>query len=184
MYVIKKGWRAIISGRVFDLYVEVMNHAKKIKLWGENDKWPLLCSRKSVGSFGSCFYNKNPDGTFDCTVVLNNLLFDYSDDQIRKVIVHEVAHAICPMQHHSAKWHQTANLLGKKWGYEIERTNSDAELCADIFKRKAQSSPYKFELYCPVCGTTWQYKRECNAVKHPEKYRCPKDKSTLKVRKI
>ena len=160
-----------------------MNNARELGLWKE-ESFPPLYLRKSVSSFGSCFSQKNSDGGEDCAIVMNALLLDYSDDQIREILVHEVAHAICPRHHHDSHWKRVANTLGKKWNYKIERQCHDAELNAAIYKQKGVRHPYEYELYCPVCGQSWKYRRMCKAVRHPERYRCPKDKSKLLARKI
>ena len=161
-----------------------MEQAKALKLWDERRSYPLLFTRKSVKVLGTCFSNKNADGSYDCTIVLNELLADFSDDQIRPTLVHEVAHAITPFDHHGSLWYAAANAIGAKWGYKIERLAADEEVNDAIFKRKEAKRHYKFELYCPLCGMSWKYQRECPAVKNPQKYMCPHDKTKLKVREI
>ena len=183
MYPKRRGWKAVTGGRMYGLYDEVMECARELGLW-KSQTAPHLYTRKSAQSFGSCFNRKNADGGDDVAIVMNELLLNYSDDQIREVIVHEVAHAICLGHHHDKVWKKTANALGKKWGYKIERQCHDAELNAAIYKLKAAPRPYRYELYCPVCGKTWKYRRVCQAVRHPEKYWCSKDKTTLRARKI
>ena len=183
MYPKRKGWKAVTSGRVFDLYREVVSCAQDLGLWG-NQAPPPLYTRKSASSFGSCFNRKNSKGEEEIALVLNELLLGYSDDQIREVIVHEFAHAICIGHHHDSYWKKTANAIGKKWGYKITPRCKDAQLNAAIFQLKDAKHPYEYELYCPVCGATWKYRRMCEAVRHPEKYWCQKDKTTLRSRKI
>lgn len=184
MYIIKKGWKKITSGRIYNLYIEVMNHAQELKLWDANQPLPLLYTRKSVKTLGTCYSRKNVDGTYDLTIVLNELLEKYTDRQIRKTIVHEVAHAIHPCEMHSVNWKRDANLLGKKWGYKIERLSTDTEINDALNKMKETKRQYRYELYCPTCGATWKYARMCPAVKNPQNYRCPKDKTKLFSRKI
>ena len=182
MSIEKKGWKRVTSGRLYRLYLEVFTHARELKLWPAEKGFPPLYIRRSVKSFGNCFSKKLKDGTFDCSIVLNRLLEGYSDDQVRKIIVHEVSHAIHPQEHHNPAWRGDANKLGKKWGYTVEVRNSDEELIGAIEKLKVHK--YKYELYCPVCGTTWKYTRMCTAVQHPERYRCTKDNSKLLSRAI
>ena len=182
MYPTRKGWKQITSGRIYNLYAEAFEYARALQLWkGAN---PPLYTRKSVRALGTCFTNKNDSGGVEAAIVLNEILLNYSDDQIRKTIVHEVAHAVCPLHHHDSYWHEIANTLGARWGYEIEHYDTDPELCEAIAKLKLEKSPYKYELYCPVCGVSYKYKRACEAVRNPSRYWCPKDKTTLKSRKI
>ena len=182
MYPIKRGWKPVTSGRIYNLYMEVVNRAQELELWGKVCPPPLF-TRKSTKSFGTCFVKKN-GGKSDGAIVLNEMLANYSDDQIRKIIVHEVAHAVCPWEHHSELWRNTADSIGQKWGYKTERLNTDEELCADIAKMNEEKNPYKYELYCPKCGAVWKYKRMCKSVKHPENYWCDNDKTKLLCRKV
>lgn len=184
MDIIKKGWKPVTTGRIYNLYTEVMTHAIELRLWSENKKFPLLFTRKSTKTLGSCYSNKNDDGSYDCSIVLNEIMLNYSDSQIRKTIVHEVAHAICPLEHHNANWKRSANLLGKKWGYKIERFSTDTEINDTLAQMKAKKRQYKYELYCPRCGLSWKYERICKAIKYPYRYQCPKDKTKLLSRKI
>lgn len=182
MYPVHKGWKPVKSGRLYNLYEEVMENAQALGYWKEPTVPPLF-TRKCTRSFGSCF-DKEVNGVAEIAIVLNEMLLDYSDDQIRAVIVHEVAHAICLKHNHDNVWKRTANTLGKKWGYKVERHCKDSELNEAIFKLKDERRPYKYELYCPVCGKTYKYRRMCEAVRHPDKYWCRKDKVSLRSRKI
>lgn len=184
MDIVRKGWKPVTAGRIYNLYMEVMTHAIELNLWSKNKKFPLLFTRKSTETLGSCYTTKNDDGSYNCSIILNELLLSYSDIQIRKTIVHEVAHAICPNEHHNRNWEKTANLLGKKWGYKISRFSTDTEINDALAKIKAEKKHYKYELYCPHCGLSWKYERLCKAVKYPHKYQCPKDKTTLQSRTI
>ena len=182
MYPAKKGWTRVTSGRLYLLYLEVIDHAKELKLWQTDREIPPLYTRKSVRTFGTCFANKCKDGSYDCAIVMNQILLDYSDDRIRKVLVHEVAHAIHPREHHNSGWRRDANRIGEKWGYLAEVCNSDKALNAALDGLKEKK--YKYELYCPTCGQVWKYSRICAAIQHPERYRCRKDKSKLQSRTI
>lgn len=182
MYPVHKGWKAVNSSRLYELYIEVMTHAKAIGYW-KLAAFPPLYTRKTVRAFGSCF-DKKINGVTEIAIVMNEMLLAFSDDQIREVIVHEVAHAVCIGHHHDAVWKRTANAIGKKWGYKIERQCQDRELNDAIYKLKEKRSPHKYELYCPVCGKTYKYSRMCQAVRHPEKYWCAKDKVSLRSRAV
>ena len=182
MYPAHKNWKVVTSGRMYNLYIEVMNHVQALGYWKEAS-FPTLFTRKTVYAFGSCF-DKKINGVVEIAIVMNEMLLDYSDDRIRKVLVHEVAHAVCLGHHHDAVWKRTANALGKKWGYKIERKCQDAELNDAIYRLKEKRSPYRYELYCPVCGKTYKYSRMCDAVRHPNKYWCKKDKVSLRSRAI
>lgn len=179
MYTAKRNWKKVTSGRLFGLYLEVIHYAQALGLMSPTGEVPPLYTRKSVRTFGACFSSRNQNGTCDCAIVLNEILIKYSDDQIRKVIVHEVAHAIHPLEHHSRSWRRDANRLGKRWGYVVEVRNSDGELSAALNTMKEGRRKYRYELYCTRCGATWKYTRMSKAVKFPQKYECTHCKSRL-----
>lgn len=184
MYPVKRTWKPINSGRLYELYLEVMANARALKLWDETKENPPLYTRKSVRTLGTCSSNKNRNGTWDSSIILNQELEKYSDDQIRPIIVHEVAHAIYPEEHHGFYWRYTANRLGQKWGCKAEVYSSNEEINKALEELKTAVSPYKYELYCPCCGATWKYKCLCQAVKNPQIYLCKKDRTKLLSRKI
>jgi len=179
MYSAKRGWKVITSGRLYNLFSEVVNHAKAIGLWKR--ELPLLCTRKSYGTAGSCFRRKNPQGLYDCAIVISEFILDMSDDQLRKILCHEVAHAICPLEKHSQVWLNTANQLGKRWGYVAEKYNTDGDI---INALKAGKGNHKYEVYCPTCGAVWQYKTLNKTVRNPSHYKCGKCCTLLKAREL
>ena len=178
----KRGWTSVTSGRLYELYAEVMDRARELGLWTGNN--PPLFTKKSVKVLGCCFSEKNADGTYDSAIVINEILLKYSDDQIRHTLVHEVVHAMHPRLAHSAIWKKDANLLGQKWGLKIGAHGGYDEINKEILNLKRAKRHYKYEVYCPHCGKSWQYERICPTVKNPHKYRCPTDNSPLKSRKI
>lgn len=183
-YEIKRNWKCIDSGRVYNLFLEVMERAVAVGLWPKEKRYPLLFSRTSVRVLGTCYTNRRADGYTYSSIVLTAELFNFSDDHIRKVIVHEVAHACTPYTRHGFEWRYAAHLLAAKWGYRIERLESDSEINLAMSNLRKTVSQYKYELYCPVCGATWKYKCNCQAVQNPQRYQCSKDKVKLLSRKI
>lgn len=172
----------VYQGRLHDLFSEVLNHAIDLNLWPKYKEWPRLYTRKSKSSLGVCVAHRDYDGEYSCTIVLNEILNSYSDDQVRKVIVHEVTHAIHPLDHHGWRWHYTANRLGAKWGYKAERLCSDEEINKAL--DSVAKAVYKYEVYCPTCGAVWKYKCNCKAVQNPDRYRCSNDKTRLLSRAL
>ena len=159
-----------------------MNHARELGLWKEADN-PQLFTKKSVAVLGSCYCSKNANGKYESAIIINELLLNYSDNQIRHTLVHEVAHAMHPQEVHSAAWKRDANALGKKWGLTIERNGKYKDINDELFRRKDAKTHYKYEVYCPTCGKSWKYTRMSAVVQNPQKYRCPFDKSELLLRK-
>lgn len=177
----KSTWKPVTKGRLYDLYEEVIEQALQLN-W-KPARIPPLYTKRSCAIVGECAISRNR-ATYevDMAIILNERLVEFSDDQIRATIVHEVAHAMNPDHHHDYRWKCTAFALGKKWNYPISRLCTDEAIIRAI--SEVSSKGYKYELYCPTCGTTWKYRCKCNAVQHPERYVCGKDKSKLISRKI
>lgn len=175
----KRGWKVITDERIVTIYHEAMDEARANGLWsGAN---PPLYSHKSYKTLGSCYWKK-VGSTYDTAIVLSEYLLG-EPEKMRNTIVHEVGHATAPADHHGAKWRHNTNLIGKKWGLTAERLNSDKEL-SSLLKDARPQNDYKYELYCPHCGTTWRYKTNCEAIRRPSRYRCGKCKLALKSRAI
>lgn len=181
-YVIKRGWTQITSGRLWDLYMEVFNEAKRQDFW--NKAAPMLFTRKSIQTLGMCANRRQPDGTYLSSIVISEVLLTLSDDKIRETLVHEFAHACRPKDGHGYFWYVLCGRLGAKWGYQASRTSDDEEVLAAFASIEKYANKYRYELYCPTCGATWKYKCKCQAVLHPSRYQCKKDKTKLLSREI
>ena len=138
MIPVQRNWTPIKSGRFFQLYLDVMNRAKEVKLWPITKRFPKLYLQKaSTKTMGVCYYCCK-DGVYDFAIILNEVLLDCSDDVVRKILVHEVAHAIRPNECHGYYWFQAADIIGDKWGYKAERCVYDEEVTAAIEKLLAK----------------------------------------------
>ena len=181
--LIKRGWREITSGKIYEMYLEVADYARELKLWSAKDVPPLY-THKSIRSFGTCYCERNK-GVIRIAIVLNEMLLGFSDDQIREILVHEFAHAIRPFEGHSLSWKVAAYRIGRKWGYEdIERYCNDDELNEAINKLRDAKRNYKYEVFCPTCGKSWKYEKETHTVKFPQSYKCNTCHTPLKSRAI
>lgn len=178
MDIVKKTWKRVKSGRLWDLYMQVCDRAVQIGLWSANKPFPLLFTRKSFATLGTCFHLKQPDGSCALSITVSEVMLGFSDDQLRELLVHEFGHAVHPGEGHNAAWRRDANRIGAKWGYVVEVRNSDKQILAALRK---EDTP-RYEVYCPRCGKTWRYKRRGKVVQHPEKYLCPKDNTHLALR--
>lgn len=134
----KRNWKPVTSGRIYQLYLDVMNRAKELKLWKVTRGLPPLYLRKSSRSVGEYVWKKLPNGIMEDAIVLNKALLNVSDDAVRSVIVHEVAHAIRPRDKHNANWARLANMLGDKWGYKASVYDHDESILQAIAQLKSQ----------------------------------------------
>lgn len=105
-----------------------INLLKKHKL----SDWKFSLGNASK-QFGVCKYKEKTITLSKKLVELNN------EEQVVDTILHEIAHALCPKQHHNEVWRQTAISIGCNG----QRTYSNEEVVMPDKKYKAT---------CPTCG--------------------------------
>ena len=182
-YICKQGWNPAPQ-KIREIYNEVMQEAIRLGLWPADKEYPPIYVHKATKCLGNCWYRWVSGVGWFCSIALSSLLVDKCQiSDIRKTIVHEVAHAICPGEHHNWHWKMTADRIGRAWGYTINRLSENEDFAAAAREVKAKSV-YRYELYCPCCGATWKYKNICQAVKQPYLYKCGKCKENLSSREI
>lgn len=132
----------------------------------------LYATNRRTRNIATCYHNHLLG---EWCVVLNNNLLQCSMDKIRATLVHEIAHACCPTDHHGAIWHYIANRLGNEWGYNASRLTRDEEIIQTCCKYK----PRIYAVKCPHCGAIWRRKVQCRLIKYPQLYTCVKCNCTL-----
>lgn len=164
---IKSTWRRVTRQDVLTEFESLIEKAHNYDLW--QSKYShytcagLYTSNRKTRNIGVCY---NSHSTAEWCIVLNAKLLNCPMDKIRQILVHEIAHACCPKDHHGYLWQYTANKLGREWGYEASRLCYDEE----IIQTCGENKPRIYAIRCPKCGTTWKYKIQCRAVKYPNLY--------------
>jgi len=104
-------------------------------------------------------------------ISINPILLDGKSDALKTTVMHELLHACFPNCGHKGDWKRAAELVNKRYGYNISRTTSDQEKGVKLAPCKRLS--YKYEVRCPDCQKiVAKYKKMGKVVKHPEHYRC------------
>lgn len=125
-------------------------------------------TRNLTRNIGKCLYNN--DGK-QYAIMLSPHLLKMGPDRIRATLIHEIAHAYNPHDHHGHNWKWLADIVAHRFGLpDASRLETDPEVLAQCCKRKER----KYEVKCPCCGATWRRAVECKLIKHPEKFRCGK----------
>lgn len=173
----KTSWKTVKDARIKKLYGEVVEEAQKRgflnPLKGEIP--PLRITSKLRKTIAFC-YQHYVD--YDCSracIVLSDALPYQSDDFIRLTLVHELAHAICPLNEgHGAHWRYAATEIGRKWGYHPTRVNGNCKNFKETLKKMHPKAvtEYRYQLVCPECGRKFtRYKSMCASLKRP-RYAC------------
>lgn len=114
---------------------------------------------------------------------LNDVLLhdDVSDKSLEDTILHEFLHTCKGCDNHGNLWKHYAAIINTKYGYDLQRCGGDKDDSAIAAMREKRQAvePYKYKVYCPVCGATWHYKRKTRVVEYPHRYLCGNCKTNL-----
>lgn len=160
-------WKPCKDEKFNTIYDEVYEEAYNLGLLKNlHHKRPLYI-HKSVRYWGLCKSKRIIDNTFDSAICINDkIILAKRYDVARQVIVHEIAHAATPLDHHGSKWKNAGNKIGSKWHIDVRRCDS-----YDGLKLKDEEAA-KYIVECPKCHTQWKYNRMCKTVEKYDRYIC------------
>lgn len=112
------------------------------------------------------------------------LLMDKVDDvALYNTMIHELLHTVKGCWSHTGRWKLLADKVNQEYGLHVQRVDGDKDddAVAEIEKkqREKRERKNKYFIGCPECGAKWGYATCCQAVQHPEWYRCRKCKVKL-----
>ena len=167
-------WKLCQDKKLNKIYDEVYEEANRLGfLKNLHHKRPLYI-RKSIRSWGLCKSHRVINDIYDSVICLNEVVASQKEyETARKIIVHEIAHAATPKDHHGNNWHRIGDLIGAKWNIKVERTDN-----YEGMNLKSDDN-IKYIVECPKCHVQWKYNRMCKTVEKFDKYRCGKCKETL-----
>lgn len=185
----KKTYKDVTDAKILAIWKEVLEEAKKLYPRYFETCEPELYMSNSYNYLGFCSqsYQNPSERNVDkirssrCIITISNHL-DKDYEQIRKTICHELGHFVAPKENHGYLWKVRADRIGGRWGYEATRLTYNETFYKAHKQIKDQRAKYR--LYCPDCGAEWKYTRECKATRYPDRYRCCKCKTSLKLEKI
>lgn len=117
---------------------KILDKHPELKMWSVT-----LNKRKS--SFGVCNYKNKEIQLSSITIPV------MSDEGIEDTIIHEIAHALTPGQHHNNVWKRKCIELGGS-GKRLGGTEKYKDGIEGHIASKESISKYK--LTCPCCGNT------------------------------
>jgi predicted SprT family Zn-dependent metalloprotease len=160
-------WKPCKDETLNKIYDEVYDEAKNLGLLDNLHRKRPLYIHKSVRYWGLCKSKRIIGDTFDSAICINDkILLAKKYDVAREVIVHEIAHAASPLDHHGSLWKRAGKKIGSRWKIDVQRLSS-----YDGLKLKDEDSS-KYIIECPKCHTQWKYNRMCKTVQHCDKYKC------------
>lgn len=94
------------------------------------------------------------------------------EDGLVNTILHELIHTCPDCMNHGTTWKNYAEIVRKKWGYNIKRTSSteDKHVTTGNLNRKTMTDKYLIK--CEKCGNEWRRKRWSGLCENVNRYRC------------
>lgn len=173
---IPRGWKKNSNEQLRTLYKDACDKAIELKML---DYTPDLYIFKSTGTWGWARYPGKNDRDKKPFIGLNEV---YLKDPSKAIntICHELAHIASPRRSgHNQIWKQNFRKLGIPFGLDrFERCSGSEEIGLEIPKQ------YKYEAYCPKCGSSWKRQKRTELIQNPEHYTCGKCNTELKSRNI
>lgn len=136
------------------------------------DIYKITINKRMYSSLGRC---KRSGDYFE--IEINPALLDSPKIDLEDTILHEMIHTVDGCWNHGAEWKRNAKIINDRYGYSISRCGI-TEACR---KRRAEHSPYRYAVECPVCGHQWKFERWCKTVANPNHYKCTKCNARLKA---
>lgn len=99
-------------------------------------------------------------------IEIAGLLENSTDMLVRQVVMHELLHTCRGCLNHGEKWKLYADIVNRKYGYNIARVYKDD--CSE----KLPERKYKYVITCSQCGNKGYRLKKSKVTEHPEKYKC------------
>lgn len=185
----KKTWKVVTDKRILSLWSEVVEEAITRGLLVPNSVPQLRWTNRVRRCIAFCYQRRATDGVRSCVVLSDALLVQEDDDFVRRVMCHELGHAVCPIGvRHDYRWYTAARAIGLKWNYipsvKEGSVNSKKFNEALTALHPAASSTYKYQLVCQKCGRKFnKYKNLAPSLKRG-KWACGKCHQVLDVRNL
>lgn len=123
-------------------------------------KMPVELNGRYTKSLGMCYYQcSNKYKKYAYKIGLMKKFYeseDITDHDVVEVLIHEYLHVLFPEDGHEGKWAYYAKVISNTSSYKITRRS----------KYKGFEVPYKWMVYCPICGTQWKFARKNYYVKN------------------
>ena len=175
---IPRGWKRNTNVKLQMIYKEACDKAINL---GLIDYVPDLYIFKSTRTWGWARYPSQTQESYGYKpfIGLNQV---YLQDPTKAIdtICHELAHIASPRnEHHGDVWKHNFEKVGVAFGlHRFERCSSSEQVGLEMPKQ------YKYEAYCPRCGSSWKRQKMVKLIQEPTRYRCPTCKVGLKSRTI
>lgn len=119
---------------------------------------------RATKTYGKC---ERIEGGF--AIHISKYFKDNDEQEVMEMLVHEVLHTVPGCFNHGAGWKNAAELVNKKYGYNISRL-SNVEMNGIAASEKVVV--YKYVVHCADCDNKMYRQRKSKLVTHPQNYTC------------
>ena len=103
-------------------------------------------------------------------------LLNADEISIKTTIIHEILHTVKGCMNHGPEWKRVADIMNRKYGYNIKRTTSEEEKGLEV-----DWDAFKYIVKCKKCGHTFGYTRKTKCIQYISQYRCAACKGHLEI---
>lgn len=161
--LIPSTWKEINDSEIDRIFESILREANDLGYLP--DVHYELYRFKSTQYWGMC---RTTFSSEESVIGLNECILK-SEEVLYKVIVHELAHACVPKEHHSARWERIGNEIGKRFGVTVKRCDDYSDLGCTLEERK---TAYKWVCECPHCGMRYERQKKTAIITNAKNYSC------------
>lgn len=99
-------------------------------------------------------------------IEVSAVLLEAEEAAVCRVLAHEVLHTCPGCANHGPQWRRWAQVMSRRYGYDIHRTDSHDELGVP------DTRPVRYLVVCERCGARMPRMKRSPLVEHPDRYRC------------
>lgn len=132
----------------------------------------IIINTRAQKRFGFC---QRTVGPYDYQIQLNEALLHTEEKKAMNTMVHEILHTCKGCMNHGKLWKIYADMMNKKFGYDISRTSS--------FEKVGIARPEsKYVIECTKCDNVIHRTRKCKLTENVGRYRCGACRGKLKMK--
>lgn len=158
-----------MNNSINNLLQEIITEAKNINIPIGNIDPIVKINTRAIKRLGQCSKRGNK-------YYIQISAFIITEDQkaVRETLAHEILHTAPDCMNHGNIWKRYANMMKRKYGYDVTRTKNIA--CYGITKPVSETS---YTIKCQGCGQVIHRHKKSKLITHIHLYRCGKCKNKL-----
>lgn len=117
-------------------------------------------------------------------IEISNYMFNFQDEEIKNVIIHELLHTLDDTHGHDYRWKKYAKIINDNYKqYNITRLGSVTEMCQNNSLEIHEVLQFKYKIVCENCNKTLYRNRLSDYQKRYIKrvYKCTDCNSEVKL---